>query len=110
MSEEMGESEDCSQLVVSGGEELREMAPSSLDRMDIDDEEEVVNGAERSAELSPLAEDTKRHFENPLLERSSRHPLLLRRYCLDEEETAFPKSAVRGNFAMQQRFLRSCLL
>ena len=66
----MGESEDCSQLVVSGGEELREMAPSSLDRMDVDNEEVVDDSAERSAELSPLAED-EMEFENPLLGRVS---------------------------------------
>ena len=53
-SEEMEENEGCSPLLVSGGEELREMAPSPGDRMEVDDEEEVVNGAERSAELSPL--------------------------------------------------------
>ena len=34
----MGESEDCSHLVMSGGEELREMAPSSSDRMEVDNE------------------------------------------------------------------------
>ena len=62
----MGESEDCSQLVVSRGDELREMAPSSLDRMDIDNEEEVVSCAERSAELLPLTEN-ETEFENLLL-------------------------------------------
>ena len=66
----MGESEDCSQLVVSGGEELREMAPSSSDRMEVDREEVVENGAEQSAELSPLAED-EMEFENPLVGRVS---------------------------------------
>ena len=85
----MGESEDCSQLVVSGGEELREMASSSHSRMEVDDEKEVVTGAERSAELSPLREDVE-EFENPLLGRvftSSKQVL-----PVEEEERSFPNS------------------
>ena len=70
MSEEMGESEDCSQLIMSGGEELREMAPSSFDRMEVDNEEEVFNGADRSANSSSIAED-ETEFEKPLLGRVS---------------------------------------
>ena len=66
----MGESEDCSQLVVSGGEELREMTPSSPDRMDVDREEIVENNAEQGGELSPLAEN-EMEFENPLVGRVS---------------------------------------
>ena len=93
VSEEMGESEDCSQLVVSGGEELREMAPSSLDRMDIDDEEVVDNGTERSAELSPLREN-ETEFENPLLGRVSVSSMQV--LPLDEEEAAFPNPLLEG--------------
>ena len=75
----MGESEDCSHLVMSGGEELREIAPSSLvEQMEVDGEEspsrnkekEKVDGAECSAELSPLDEE-EATFPNPLLEEIS---------------------------------------
>ena len=93
MSEEMEENEDCSPLLVSGGEELREMAPSSRDRMEVDDEEEVVSGAGRSAELSPLSEDVA-EFENPLLGRvftSSERVL-----SVEEEEEAFPNPLLEG--------------
>ena len=93
MSEEMEENEDCSPLVVSGGEELIEMAPSSWDRMEVD-EEEVANGAERSAELSPLTEDVA-EFENPLLGRvftSSEQVLPVE----EEEEETFPNPLLEG--------------
>ena len=92
-SEEMGEGEDCSQLVVRGGEELREMAPSSPDSMDVDNEEAVVSGAERSAELSPLTEDMA-EFENPLLGRvfTSSEQIL----PVEEVEEAFPNPLLEG--------------
>ena len=82
--------------MVSGGEELREMAPSSFDRMDVDREEVVEDSAERSAELSPLAED-EMEFENPLVGRvsvSSRQELPLR------EEEAVPNPLLEGVVAI----------
>ena len=88
-----GRKEDCSQLVVSGGEELREMALSSLDRMEVDDEEEVVSGAERSAELSPLTEN-ETEFENPLLRRVSMSSMQV--LPSEEEEAAFPDPLLEG--------------
>ena len=93
MSEEIEENEDCSPIVVSGGEELREMAPSSPDNMEVDEEEETVGGAERSAELSPLAEDVV-DFENPLLGRvfTSSEPVL----PVEEEEETFPNPLLEG--------------
>ena len=89
----MGESEDCSHLVMSGGEELREMTPSSSDRMDVDNEEQVVSGAERSAELSPLPENME-EFENPLLGRvfTSSEQVL----PAEEEERALPNPLLEG--------------
>ena len=89
----MGGSEDCSHLVVSGGAELREMAPSSSERMEVDDEIEVVRGAERSAELSPLS-DNVGEFENPLLGRvfTSSEQVL----AAEVEERSFPNPLLEG--------------
>ena len=92
-SEEMGESEDCSHLVMSGGEELREMTPSSSDRMEVDNEDQVDRGAERSAELSPLSDNVE-EFENPLLGRvfTSSEQVL----PVEDEIRAFPNPLLEG--------------
>ena len=85
----MGESENCSHLVMSGGEELREMTPSPSDRMDVDNEEQVVNWCRTKRRIVTSPRRHVEEFENPLLGRvftSSEQVLPV----AEEEEITFP--------------------
>ena len=103
----MGESEDCSHLVVSGGEELREMAPSSSGQNGCRRRRRSRLVAQNEAPSCHLSAEDVVEFENPLLGRvfpSSEQVL-----PVEEEERSFPNPLVRRNLQQQQQLLLRCL-